>query len=251
MNGRCAGTRVASFPRPSLNTPLTIPRHAHPWSESPCPRQRTCLHSWTTRHLNNGRRSDSDVPRSRLRATSLCRVSPACVRPVRRRALLLRVLTLRLPARSGRSPAVALWRPPAFDSPHFTHLGRPTLLSPRAQQAHSQARAPRDLVRSVPGRAPPPGLVAHLASLCRLNGGPGCSSFDGALIELGPIKVNKDGATLRLVESTAWNEYANVLFRACSSSRTSRLHPTLTALSPPRSRSASRHGLLLRAHDAL
>ncbi|TNY19757.1 Alpha/Beta hydrolase protein [Rhodotorula diobovata] len=45
-----------------------------------------------------------------------------------------------------------------------------------------------------------------------LNGGPGCSSFDGALIELGPIKVNKDGATLRLVESTAWNEYANVLF---------------------------------------
>ncbi|BGP44767.1 Cell death protease [Rhodotorula kratochvilovae] len=44
-----------------------------------------------------------------------------------------------------------------------------------------------------------------------LNGGPGCSSFDGALIELGPVKVNKDG-TLRVVESTAWNEYANVLF---------------------------------------
>ncbi|GAA5926332.1 hypothetical protein JCM3775_000987 [Rhodotorula graminis] len=45
-----------------------------------------------------------------------------------------------------------------------------------------------------------------------LNGGPGCSSFDGALIELGPIKVNKDAETLRMVESTAWNEYANVLF---------------------------------------
>ncbi|GJN91580.1 hypothetical protein Rhopal_004603-T1 [Rhodotorula paludigena] len=44
-----------------------------------------------------------------------------------------------------------------------------------------------------------------------LNGGPGCSSFDGALIELGPVKVNKD-QTLRVVESTAWNEYANVLF---------------------------------------
>lgn len=48
-----------------------------------------------------------------------------------------------------------------------------------------------------------------------LNGGPGCSSFDGALIELGPVKVNKD-QTLRVVESTAWNEYANVLFRACT-----------------------------------
>ncbi|GAA5914223.1 hypothetical protein JCM8208_001524 [Rhodotorula glutinis] len=45
-----------------------------------------------------------------------------------------------------------------------------------------------------------------------LNGGPGCSSFDGALIELGPVKVNKDAETLRMVESTAWNEYANVLF---------------------------------------
>ncbi|GAA6047194.1 hypothetical protein JCM3770_006945 [Rhodotorula araucariae] len=74
--------------------------------------------------------------------------------------------------------------------------------------------------------APPPSLSdAHLYFLLArnkhipkrerlviwLNGGPGCSSFDGALIELGPVKVNKDG-TLRLVESTAWNEYANVLF---------------------------------------
>lgn len=44
-----------------------------------------------------------------------------------------------------------------------------------------------------------------------LNGGPGCSSFDGALVELGPIRVNDDG-TLRVVQGTAWNEYANVLF---------------------------------------
>ncbi|GAA5976758.1 hypothetical protein JCM11641_000861 [Rhodosporidiobolus odoratus] len=44
-----------------------------------------------------------------------------------------------------------------------------------------------------------------------LNGGPGCSSFDGALVEMGPLRVNPDG-TVRVVESTAWNEYANVLF---------------------------------------
>ncbi|KWU46624.1 alpha/beta-hydrolase, partial [Rhodotorula sp. JG-1b] len=44
-----------------------------------------------------------------------------------------------------------------------------------------------------------------------LNGGPGCSSFDGSLVELGPVRVNED-ETLRVVEGTAWNEYANVLF---------------------------------------
>ncbi|GAA5908210.1 uncharacterized protein JCM6883_004309 [Sporobolomyces salmoneus] len=43
-----------------------------------------------------------------------------------------------------------------------------------------------------------------------LNGGPGCSSFDGALIELGPYRINEDG-TVREVEKGAWNEYANVL----------------------------------------
>ncbi|GAA6004277.1 hypothetical protein JCM10207_000646, partial [Rhodosporidiobolus poonsookiae] len=42
------------------------------------------------------------------------------------------------------------------------------------------------------------------------NGGPGCSSFDGALVELGPLRVNPDG-TLRAAEAS-WNEYANVLF---------------------------------------
>ncbi|GAA5922521.1 uncharacterized protein JCM15063_003331 [Sporobolomyces koalae] len=43
------------------------------------------------------------------------------------------------------------------------------------------------------------------------NGGPGCSSFDGALIELGPYRINPDGS-VREVEKGAWNEYANVLF---------------------------------------
>ncbi|KAL8283118.1 hypothetical protein RQP46_005896 [Phenoliferia psychrophenolica] len=44
-----------------------------------------------------------------------------------------------------------------------------------------------------------------------LNGGPGCSSFDGAMMEIGPFRVQTDGS-LREVENTAWNEYANVLF---------------------------------------
>ncbi|GAA5887724.1 hypothetical protein JCM6882_001510 [Rhodosporidiobolus microsporus] len=44
-----------------------------------------------------------------------------------------------------------------------------------------------------------------------LNGGPGCSSFDGALIELGPLRITPEGG-VHVVENTAWNEYANVLF---------------------------------------
>lgn len=45
----------------------------------------------------------------------------------------------------------------------------------------------------------------------RFQGGPGCSGFDGSLVEIGPLRVNPDG-TLREVKNTAWNEYANVLF---------------------------------------
>ncbi|GAA5835285.1 hypothetical protein JCM11251_006669 [Rhodosporidiobolus azoricus] len=44
-----------------------------------------------------------------------------------------------------------------------------------------------------------------------LNGGPGCSSFDGALVELGPLRITPEGR-VKVVENTAWNEYANVLF---------------------------------------
>lgn len=44
-----------------------------------------------------------------------------------------------------------------------------------------------------------------------MNGGPGCSSMEGLLAELGPYLVNPDGKTLR--ENTfAWNTVANVLF---------------------------------------
>ncbi|KAL3515254.1 hypothetical protein ACH5RR_022156 [Cinchona calisaya] len=45
-----------------------------------------------------------------------------------------------------------------------------------------------------------------------LNGGPGCSSIgSGAMTELGPFRVNKDGSTL-WHNPYAWNTVANVLF---------------------------------------
>ncbi|KAI6784370.1 Carboxypeptidase [Emericellopsis cladophorae] len=54
----------------------------------------------------------------------------------------------------------------------------------------------------------------HIANKQRtviwINGGPGCSSEDGALMEVGPYRVNEDG-TLRLNEGS-WNEFANLLF---------------------------------------
>ncbi|TGZ82768.1 alpha/beta-hydrolase [Ascodesmis nigricans] len=43
-----------------------------------------------------------------------------------------------------------------------------------------------------------------------LNGGPGCSSMDGALMEVGPYRV-KDKDTL-VHNPGAWNEFANLLF---------------------------------------
>lgn len=54
----------------------------------------------------------------------------------------------------------------------------------------------------------------HIANKQRtilwLNGGPGCSSMDGALMEIGPYRVQEDG-TLRLQDGS-WDEFANVLF---------------------------------------
>jgi Serine carboxypeptidase len=54
----------------------------------------------------------------------------------------------------------------------------------------------------------------HLADRPRtvlwLNGGPGCSSEDGALMEIGPYRV-RDGGKLEIIDGS-WDEFANVLF---------------------------------------
>ena len=54
----------------------------------------------------------------------------------------------------------------------------------------------------------------HIANKQRtviwLNGGPGCSSLDGAMMEIGPYRVG-DNARLEL-NNGSWDEFANVLF---------------------------------------
>ncbi len=54
----------------------------------------------------------------------------------------------------------------------------------------------------------------HIANRQRtviwVNGGPGCSSEDGALMEIGPYRLTSD-STLRENEGS-WNEFANLLF---------------------------------------
>ena len=54
----------------------------------------------------------------------------------------------------------------------------------------------------------------HIANRQRtvlwLNGGPGCSSMDGALMEVGPYRL-KDDHTLEY-NNGSWDEFANLLF---------------------------------------
>jgi carboxypeptidase D len=54
----------------------------------------------------------------------------------------------------------------------------------------------------------------HIANRQRtviwINGGPGCSSEDGALMEIGPYRV-KDENTL-VLNNGSWHEFANLLF---------------------------------------
>jgi carboxypeptidase D len=54
----------------------------------------------------------------------------------------------------------------------------------------------------------------HIANKQRtviwFNGGPGCSSEDGALMEVGPYRL-KDSATLEY-NPGSWDEFANIMF---------------------------------------
>lgn len=45
------------------------------------------------------------------------------------------------------------------------------------------------------------------------NGGPGCSSFDGSMMEIGAWKSDGKGGLKWAPLGGAWNEYADVLFR--------------------------------------
>ncbi|KAI0201909.1 Alpha/Beta hydrolase protein [Astrocystis sublimbata] len=55
----------------------------------------------------------------------------------------------------------------------------------------------------------------HIANRQRtiiwLNGGPGCSSEDGALMEIGPFRVKDNDGNLQY-NNGSWNEFANLLF---------------------------------------
>lgn len=59
----------------------------------------------------------------------------------------------------------------------------------------------------------------HIAStektIIWFNGGPGCSSFDGSLMEVGPLRLVPGGEGKLKVLEGAWTEYANVLFSEC------------------------------------
>lgn len=58
----------------------------------------------------------------------------------------------------------------------------------------------------------------HTAGRRRLiiwfNGGPGCSSFDGIMMEIGAWRTKLDGTLAWAPEGGSWNEYADVLYCA-------------------------------------
>jgi carboxypeptidase D len=56
----------------------------------------------------------------------------------------------------------------------------------------------------------------HIANKQRtviwLNGGPGCSSEDGALMEIGPYRVKDASGPILEHNPGSWNEFANIMF---------------------------------------
>lgn len=45
------------------------------------------------------------------------------------------------------------------------------------------------------------------------NGGPGCSSFDGLMMEVGPWRLDKDGKGFTVAEG-GWEEYTTMVYGA-------------------------------------
>lgn len=45
-----------------------------------------------------------------------------------------------------------------------------------------------------------------------INGGPGCSSEDGALMEIGPYRVKDSNGPVLEYNEGSWNEFANIMF---------------------------------------
>lgn len=54
-----------------------------------------------------------------------------------------------------------------------------------------------------------PGLIPSLIVELALQGGPGCSSFDGLMLESGPLRMK--GGVLRVTEG-GWDEYTTIVF---------------------------------------
>ena len=53
-------------------------------------------------------------------------------------------------------------------------------------------------------------VAAKQRTVIWLNGGPGCSSEDGVLMEIGPYRLNSDHELIW--NNGTWNEFANLLF---------------------------------------